>query len=93
MVNAKPEMNMVKNKRDDRMTDAEWDTLRWLWSIEISRKECAEFLEISPARVSQLQKAGHLHSQPNGKLNFRDACVEYADYLEHRPGAGRPIGS
>lgn len=60
---------------------------------EVSRKECAERLGISPARVSQLQQQGLLHWQPNGKLNLREAEIEYADYVEHRPGGGRPFGS
>jgi hypothetical protein len=83
---------MDKRKRDD-YGEVDWDKLKKLFAIEITRSEAAELFSISRARVSQLQKAGHLHSQPNGRLNFREAVIEYGDYLEHRPGGGRPLGS
>lgn len=80
----------VGNSCDQKI---DWDELRKMYQREVSRKQFAEFVEISPARVTQLQQAGLLHSQPNGKLNLREAVIEFADYVEHKSGGGRTYGS
>jgi hypothetical protein len=86
------ENNMDKSKRDDD-GEVDWDKFRMLFEMEVSRRDAAKWLNISPSRISQLQKDGHLHTQPNGKLNLREAVIEYGDYVEHRSGGGRPLGT
>ncbi len=81
---------MLKNKTDD---EPDWDLLKKLFKLEISRQEAAELFQVSRSRISQLQTSGRLHSLPNGKLNFRNAVIEYVDYIANSPGGGRRLGT